>query len=146
MIKKAILLLFLGFGFMQVFSQEIKEEAVPSKCKTQIRNVFPTLLTGEGKVKWEKKSVNYKATLVGTKDFVLMDSISKILLVEQRVNPNSIPKPIIENLKLQYPDMDMTDLYMITDSKSMTTYRATITTKPVFNDKYELISPKPVKK
>jgi hypothetical protein len=145
MIRKTILLLILGFGFIQGYSQAINESAVPVKCKDKVKNVFPTLLTGEGQVKWEKKNVNYKATLVGRKDYVLMDSTSKILLVEQQINPVDIPKKVIESLKLQYPDMEITELFSVMDNKSVITYRATITTKPVFNDKYELISPKPLK-
>jgi hypothetical protein len=145
MIRKTILLLILGLGFTQVFSQEIKETAVPERCKQTVKNIFPQLLSGKVGLKWEKKGINYKASLTaGSISCVLMDSVAKIIYIEEQVNSREIPAKAIENLKLQYPDMEITDFYRITDGKSYITYRASILCKPILNDRFEVVKPKPV--
>jgi hypothetical protein len=145
MMRKAILILVLGFGFMQGYSQEIKETVVPEKCKQTVKNIFPQLLSGKVGLKWEKKGKNYKASLTaGSISCVLMDSVAKIIYIEEQINSRDISPKAMESLKQQYPDMEITDFYRITDGKSNITYRASILCKPILNDSYEVIKPKPV--
>lgn len=142
--KKIILLIVLGFGFSQIQAQEIKEAAVPDACKQTVKNIFPQLLSGKVGLKWEKKGVNYKASLLaGSNSCVLMDSVAKIIYIEEQLSPHEITPQAKEALKKQYPDMEITDFYRITDSKSIITYRAHILCKPILNDRFEVISPKP---
>jgi len=103
------------------------------------------LLSGKIGVKWEKKGANYKGSLTaGSVSCVLMDSVAKIIYIEEQVNSREIPPKAIGSLKQQYPDMEITDFFRITDGKSNITYRASILCQPILNDKYEVIQPKPV--
>ena len=122
--KKAILLLAIGFTAITANAQKMKEADVPAEVKTAFNKQFP----GAKVEKWEKEDGNYEATFVMNKVEMsaLMGTTGNIMETEAEIAVSALPKAVAEYCTKNCSGKKIKEASKITDAAGKIMYEAEV--------------------
>lgn len=132
MIKKGIFLFVIVLSSLMITAQNKSGITPPKVVIDKMNNYFPQ--SRNEPVNWEMEGKYFKGTVV-SKDppgYAVIDTAGKVMEVARKIDITYLPANAKEYLKKQYPDHTVLDLFVVTDDKQKTTYKATVQIKPVF--------------
>jgi len=124
--KMRLHLLFVLFVMMSVVSlAQNSDLIIPQAVKNRMLARFPQ--TQDVPVTWTKDGVNYKGSLIimDKPAFAIIDETGKLVRLEKTIHFSYLPKKISDYLSRQYIGYQILDVYEITDSSGIKTYKTT---------------------
>ena len=122
--KKAILLLAVGFIAITANAQKMKEADVPAAVKGAFTKAYPNTKAGG----WEKENGNFEAAfeLNKVEMSVLIDPSGNITETESEIKVSELSKTITDYCAKNYPGKKIAEASKIVDAKGVATYEAEI--------------------
>ena len=130
--KKAILLLAIGFVAIAVNAQKIKESDVPASVKSTFTKAYPSTKVKE----WEKENGNFEAAFDYKKKemSVLIDPVGNITETETKIDVSELSKNITDYCSKKYVGKKIKEASKIVDANGIITYEAEVQKMDVLFD------------
>ena len=130
--KKAILIIAIGFSAIVANAQKVKEADVPGEVKAAFTKQYPTTKAE----KWEKENGNYEAEFDYNKSemSVVIDPKGNIIETETEIKVSELSKAITDYCAKNYAGKKIKEASKIVDSKGAITYEAEIEKMDVLFD------------
>jgi len=122
--KKAILILAIGFVAIAVNAQKIKESDVPASVKATFTKAYPSTKVKE----WEKENGNFEAAFDFKKEkmSVLIDPAGNITETETKIEVSELSKNITDYCSKKYVGKKIKEASKIVDANGIITYEAEV--------------------
>jgi uncharacterized membrane protein YkoI len=127
-IKNLILpLFFLVGGTAIANAQDLSKNEVPQAVKTVFNKQYPKAYD----IEWERKGDNYEASFdLSRVDYkAVYTPTGNVVFFEKDITTGALPKIIIKNIKVKYPNYRIDDAKMI-NTKGVITYKVDLDGKP----------------
>jgi hypothetical protein len=147
--KKYSILIIFSILFISVSAQKKEKLVIPPVVMESVKAIYPQLMSNPNAVKWEKEGLNFKASLTQSEypGLSVLDSTGRVLRMEQKTTEKSLSAKAMNYLSKEYPGMSVEEVWMVTDEKSVVTYKTRIVIRHdfVFDTNGDVVKPKTTK-